>query len=113
MAIDGIGQSKGTTVAGLESAAAHSSEDENFELLPESVARSERPAFLEQCRSGAVSVEQYLDARMADAMRHLENKLTPETFGSVREVLRDQVSSGDDPVVAGLLRRATGKSLEA
>ncbi len=113
MAIDGIGQSKRAAVGGLESSAAARSEDEKFELPPESVARSERPAHLEQCRSGAVSVTQYLDARMADAMRHLGNKLTPETFDCVREALRDQVSSGDDPVVAGLFRRATGKSLQA
>ena len=55
-------------------------------------------------------LDAYLDIRVADAVGHLEGKLSPEQLEFVKEELREQLRS--DPVLIELVRRATGQSPE-
>ena len=55
---------------------------------------------------GELSLETYLDARVAEATSHLEGKISLEGLDFVRRSLRDQLAT--DPVLVALVRRATG-----
>ncbi|MBN1609570.1 MAG: hypothetical protein JW940_23260, partial [Polyangiaceae bacterium] len=61
---------------------------------------------LERVRSGELSLDQYLDGRVQEAVQHLVGKLSPDQLDFVRETLREQLSS--DPVLVELVGRAVG-----
>jgi len=110
MGIDGIGQGGGTPKVGPGPASISGPESDKFELLPESVERSGGAELLEQVQRGEIRLDAYLDVRVADAVGHLEGKLSPEQLEFVKEELREQLRS--DPVLIELVRRATGQSPE-
>ena len=70
---------------------------------------SEKPAIvsLDQVRSGAISVSQYLDLKVNEATSHLVHRLSAEQFSFVRQSLREQLSS--DPALVDLVKAATGQ----
>ena len=57
-------------------------------------------------RSGELSLDQYLDGRVQEAVQHLVGKLSPEQLDFVRGTLREQLSS--DPVLVELVQRTVG-----
>lgn len=61
---------------------------------------------LKRLELGELTREQYLDARVAQAISHLDGALGPEQLEALREQLRDQLTS--DPTMQRLLQRATG-----
>jgi hypothetical protein len=110
MGIDGIGQGGGTPKVGPGPASISGPESDKFELLPESVERSGGAELLEQVQRGEIRLDAYLDVRVANAVGHLEGKLSPEQLEFVKDELREQLRS--DPVLIELVRRATGQSPE-
>ena len=60
---------------------------------------------LQRLDAGNISVDEYLDLQVNDAVAHLEGKLPPNQLQFVRESLRDQLS--EDPVLVELVRRTT------
>jgi hypothetical protein len=54
---------------------------------------------------GEISLDQYLEARVEQAVAHLTQKLSPGELEYVRDVLREQL--GSDPVLTELVRRST------
>ncbi len=63
---------------------------------------------LGQLQRGDITLDQYLDTRVADAVQHLQGKLPPDQLDFVKQSLREQLSS--DPVLIELVRRTTGAS---
>ena len=61
---------------------------------------------LEQLHRGQIGLEAYLDARVSDAVKHLERRLSPEELDFVRASLKDQLRT--DPALVELVRRVTG-----
>ena len=110
MGIDGIGQGGGVPKVGPGPSSIAGADSEKFELLPESVERSDGAELLEQVQRGEIRLDAYLDIRVADAVGHLEGRLSPEQMEFVKEELREQLRS--DPVLIELVRRATGQSPE-
>jgi hypothetical protein len=72
----------------------------------EGVAGSSGSPALQQLERGEINVEQYLDTRVADAVRHLEGRFPASQIDFVRKALREELSS--DPVLVELVRRTTG-----
>jgi hypothetical protein len=108
MGIDGIGKpgagipSPVGSNQGSERAGATEPFRTDAPAAASSVAGSEELGRLE---SGEISVEQYLDSRVEDAVSHLVNKLSAAELQFVRETLREQLST--DPVLVDLVRRTT------
>jgi hypothetical protein len=63
------------------------------------------PGALEQLRAGGVSVDGYLDLKVAEATAHL-GALSPQALDSIRSALRERLAS--DPMFVDLVRAATG-----
>jgi hypothetical protein len=70
------------------------------------VASSSGSPALQQLERGEINVEQYLDTRVADAVRHLEGRFPASQIDFVRKALREELSA--DPVLVELVRRTTG-----
>jgi hypothetical protein len=66
---------------------------------------------LARLESGEIGLDQYLDARVAEATSHLAGSMSAEQLEFVKQTLRTELSS--DPVLVELLRRATGKAASA
>lgn len=110
MGIDGIG--KPPAPGGPASPAAAGSPTrvsptgERFE-----VSRADAPGAaqgtdpLSRLERGEIGVDAYLDARVTEAVAHLEGQLASEQLELVKSTLREQLSS--DPVLTELVRRAT------
>jgi hypothetical protein len=107
MGIDGIGKPPPVGPAGGASAPTGSSADFRLPSV-EGAAPSSELARLER---GEIGLDAYLDARVAEATSHLTARLAPEQLEIVRQTLRAQLSA--DPVLAELVRRATGKTIES
>jgi hypothetical protein len=60
---------------------------------------------------GEIGLDQYLDARVAEATAHLAGRVNAEQLEFVKQTLRVELSS--DPVLVELLRRATGQAASA
>lgn len=69
-------------------------------------AASGGPTPLERLEKGEISFDQYLDGRVADAVRHLEGRASGAQIDFLRQALRESMAA--DPVLAELVRRATG-----
>jgi len=111
MGIDGIGKpgsgTPGIGGAGQPGSAAQST-GESFKLGQTSSAeRATGSDALRGLESGEISLDQYLDARTAEAVRHLDGKLSQEQLEFVKQTLREQLAS--DPVLIELVRRTTGQ----
>ncbi len=65
------------------------------------------PTPIEQLRSGQIDANGYLDLKVNEATAQLKG-LTPVQLDSIRNMLRDQISS--DPALADLFQQATGHS---
>jgi hypothetical protein len=63
-------------------------------------------AELARLERGEIDLDRYLDARVDDAVRHLEGRLPAAQIDFVRHSLREQLAA--DPVLVELVRRATG-----
>ncbi|HVW27363.1 MAG TPA: hypothetical protein VHC69_18495 [Polyangiaceae bacterium] len=61
---------------------------------------------LRQLRSGEITIDEYLDLRADAAVAHLTNFLTASELQTIRETIREQLTT--DPVLLELVRRATG-----
>ena len=58
---------------------------------------------LERVHRGELSIDEYLDGRVDEAVQHLVGRLPAEQLDFVRQTLREQLSS--DPVLVELVRR--------
>jgi hypothetical protein len=119
MGIDGIGKppTPPTGVGGTSGAAGGVPSGETFRVGQS--ARSEAAANetvgaapvasseLERLARGEISLNDYLDAQVGEATRHLTGKLSPEQLDFVKTSLRAQLET--DPVLIELVRRATAK----
>src|SRR5262245_3379770 len=63
-------------------------------------------AALESLARGEISLDAYVDQRVAEATRHLEGQAPPSEVAFIREALREQLAT--DPVLVELLQRTTG-----
>lgn len=71
----------------------------------QATAATSGPTPLDQLKSGAIDVHQYVDMKVTEATKHLEG-LDPVKLADLRAMLRDQMSS--DPTLADLFKQATG-----
>lgn len=109
MSIDGIGRPPGGPggVGPLGGPAKPNVSGEGFQVERGAAASGAAPASdpLSRLQSGEISVDQYLDARVEDAITHLVSKLPAEQLEQIRSSLREQLES--DPTLVELVRRAT------
>jgi len=108
MGIDGIGKpGAGAPPVPVDSLEAVTATEE---AAPEASAAepvSGSEALL-QLQRGELSVDGYLDQRVAEATSHLQGRMEPDALEFVRRSLREQLST--DPVLIELVRRTTGAS---
>ena len=109
MGIDGIGKpGPGGLPPGAAGSGPVGGPGEQFQVGKSSAATGvEGSDTLGRLQRGELTLDAYLDARSAEAVRHLEGKLPPEQLEFVQQTLREQLAS--DPVLVELVRRATGK----
>jgi hypothetical protein len=112
MGIDGIGKPGPGGLPGSLPGAAGSGavggSGEEFKVTRSSDAeRVGSSDALGRLERGEIALDDYLDARSAEAVRHLEGKLPAEQLEFVQQTLRDELAT--DPVLIELVRRATGK----
>lgn len=67
---------------------------------------AEATTALERLGRGEITLDQYLDGRVAEAIEHLQGRVAPTNLDFVRAALRESLAS--DPVLVELVRRATG-----
>jgi len=107
MGIDGISGRGPGGLGGVTGPNAPVRTSDSFRLDAQgSVERTGLSDALEKVRSGELSLDQYLDGRVQEAVQHLVGKLSPEQLDFVRETLREQLSS--DPVLVELVQRSVG-----
>ncbi|HEY6723577.1 MAG TPA: hypothetical protein VI197_06070 [Polyangiaceae bacterium] len=108
MGIDGI-HKPGGRPPDLETGGAPGADGEfkaNLETAPNAPAAPPTPsAALQRLDAGDISVEEYLDLQVNEAVAHLAGKLPPNQLEFVRESLREQLT--EDPVLVELVRRTT------
>jgi hypothetical protein len=109
MSIDGIGRPPRPPggVGPSEGPLPASGTEKTFQLEPNADAKAVSPSsvVLTRLEKGEISVDQYLDARVDDALAPLVARLAPEQLEFVRSSLRAELSS--DPVLIELLQRVT------
>jgi hypothetical protein len=107
MGIDGISGRGPAGLGGITGPNAPVSKSDSFRLDPQAPAeRTGMSDVLERVRSGELSLDQYLDGRVQEAVQHLVGKLSPDQLDFVRQSLREQLSS--DPVLVELVQRTVG-----
>ena|SRR5438552_5468229 len=109
MSVDGIGGGpRNVGGAGpLDGPAAPTAADGTTDVGRSAEAgRTAGAGALERLGRGEISLDQYLDGRVADAVEHLEGRVPPAHIDFVRVALRESLAS--DPVLVELVRRATG-----
>lgn len=57
-------------------------------------------------RSGELTIDQYLEQRVAEATQHLEGKIPPAKLSEVQSMLRSQLQT--DPTLIEMVQAATG-----
>jgi hypothetical protein len=108
MGIDGI-QKPGGGTPRIESSGAPGTDGDfkaTLDTAPNAppLAVSSSP-LLQRLDAGAISLDEYLDIQVNEAVAHLEGKLPPNQLQFVRESLREQLR--EDPVLVELVRRTT------
>lgn len=111
MGVDGIGGSGGRPVHGVGPSDLAAADRVSSEPVPaagaaKSTTGTTGSAALHQLEHGEINVEQYLDTRVAEAVRHLEGRVPASQVDFVKKALREELSS--DPVLVELVRRTTG-----
>ena len=109
MGIDGIGKPGPGGAPGVGGPGSTGSvRGESFQVERASGAQgAEGSASLRALERGELSLDQYLDARVDGAVRHLVEKLPADQLDFVRQSLREQLAT--DPVLVELVRRTTGR----
>lgn len=113
MGIDGIGKggvpppATGIDRTTSPSTAEVGSAPSEFKVGKAAASEATSVASLDQVRSGAISVSQYLDLKVNEATSHLAHRMSAEQFSFIRESLREQLSS--DPALVDLVKAATGQ----
>jgi hypothetical protein len=111
MGIDGIGKPPGAPPPTVGSGSTGGVPGSSFEVRKASDAakveatKVEASQALSALSRGELSLEQYLDVRVEEAVSHLKSQLPAEQLDFVRGTLRAQLES--DPVLVELVRRAT------
>lgn len=123
MGIDGIGRGGGPSVPAdparptgpARGGAAAGAPGKEFSATAvdaaEGVSGAERSEALGKLEKGELSLEQYLDSQVQQATQHLQGRVSPTQLQAIQETLRDELSA--DPVLIELVKRATGKVLDA
>jgi hypothetical protein len=109
MGIDGIGKAPPLAPPGGTDPTAASGSGGEFRVGEAAPAAAASP--LSRLERGELGLEQYLDARVAEATAHLAGRVSAEQLEFVKQTLRVELSS--DPVLVELVRRATGKAATA
>lgn len=113
MGIDGIGKGGAPPPAGgIDRAIAPKStevgaSEASFQVAKTTATEAAAPASLDQVRSGAISVSQYLDLKVNEATSHLDGRLNDEQLSFIKSSLREQLAS--DPQLVDLVKSATGQ----
>jgi hypothetical protein len=113
MGIDGIGKGGAPPPAtGIDGPAASTASEigapsKEFNVRKVGTGEAVGSASLDQVRSGAISVEQYLDLKVDEATAHLAPRLGEEQLSFIRTSLREQLSS--DPALIDLVKATTGQ----
>jgi hypothetical protein len=113
MGIDGIGKAGAPPPAsGIDrstspSATKIGSSATEFKVGQTAASEAPATASLDQVRSGAISVSQYLDLKVSEATAHLDARLSAEQISFIRQSLREQLSA--DPALVDLVKAATGQ----
>lgn len=111
MGVDGIGSGGRRPVGGVEPPGVGAAHEVAADATPEleGAARADAPAgatALQKLERGEIDLDRYLDARVADAVHHLEGRLPETQMDFIRRALREELAS--DPVLVELVRRTTG-----
>jgi hypothetical protein len=77
----------------------------------ESEANSGASALFARFRGGEVSFDEYLDARVNEAIAPFNGVLSADRIEWIRSMLREQLAT--DPVLGEYVRRATGRNPHA
>jgi hypothetical protein len=112
MGIDGIGKGGVRPPAtGIDRSSSSTAEvgspSNEFKVGKTAASNAPVAASLDQVRSGAISVSQYLDLKVDEATSHLAHRLSAEQYSFIRKSLREQLSS--DPALVDLVKAATGQ----
>ena len=113
MGIDGIGKGGGSPPAsGIDRSASPSatevgSSSTEFKVGKAEPSEGSDAASLDQVRSGAISVSQYLDLKVNEATAHISDRLSAEQVSFIRQSLREQLAT--DPALVDLVKAATGQ----
>ena len=116
MGIDGIGGGGGPPKVGGEVSPVQRRDGERFQLPADGVGTgevqsSEGAELLDKVQQGEVSLDEYLDVRVSEAVSHLKDALPPEQLDFIKAELRGQLQ--EDPVLIELVRQTTGQSSRA
>lgn len=108
MGIDGIGKpgAGSPTTGAVPGTSKPVGTSETFQL--ERAAAPAAPGgsdALGRLKSGDITLDEYLEQRVGDAVSHLTQKLSAEQMEFVKDTLREQLKS--DPVLVELVRRTT------
>ena len=112
MGIDGIGKggapppTTGIDRSPSSSTAEVGSSSAEFKVGKATPSEAPAGASLDQVRSGAISVSQYLDLKVNESTAHLVHRLNAEQLSFIRQSLREQLSA--DPALVDLVKAATG-----
>ncbi len=111
MGIDGIGKLSGNAGT-MVPTVSDTRVNETPESLPVGSAREVEAVVqsspLDQLCRGDISVEQYLDIKVDEALAGVAQSLAPEKLSFIRSALRSQLAT--DPSMVELFRRATGNT---
>ena len=113
MGIDGIGKggarppATGIDRSSSPSAGEIGSPSSEFKVAKTAATEAPAAVSLDQVRSGAISISQYLDIKVSEATSHLTDRLSTEQVSFIRASLREQLSS--DPALVDLVKAATGE----
>jgi hypothetical protein len=108
MSIDGIGRPpRPPGVGASEGPEPASGAEKTFQLERSAGATAVSPSGpLTRLEKGEISVDQYLDARVEEALAPLVERLAPGQLDFVRSSLRAELAT--DPVLVELVQRVTG-----
>jgi len=111
MGIDGIGKGGAPPPAGGidrpgSPAATEIGSSTEFKVGKPAAVDAASSVSLDQVRSGAISVSQYLDLKVNESTAHLVHRLNAEQLSFIRQSLREQLSA--DPALVDLVKAATG-----
>jgi hypothetical protein len=108
MPIDGIGKPPSIPPPGAAPAPGAT----NAPSEPFRTGATEKPSVaggdLARLERGEIGVDAYLDARVGEATKHLEGRLSRAELEFVRKTLRTELEN--DPVLVELVRRATSQA---